>query len=167
MMEKLLQMKDKLFKLILKQPVASMAFQNPTMIPSGSVTPRGGRSSAHRVSIVPKEARIKPISESLSVQEPNSPKVSCLGQVKGKNRKAQAHKQKRVQTLVKNDSATCPEKKKFLLWVSKRKGVGPEEIGKLEEKPPNTHAAPSLGTMKECESSRGSLSGFYFTLLQR
>ena len=173
-MEKLSQMKNKFFKFLPKQPVASMAFQNPTMSPSTSVSTRGCRSHALKVSIVPKEARRKHRSGSFRSHEPTSPKVSCMGQVKCK-KKSKAPKQKRVQETrtKKGDYVPCHEKKgKVLPWIFKG-GSGEEQkqSGKgfvLEEKAPETvKLAPSLGAMKKFTSGRGSLCDFDVTHTER
>ncbi|KAK7360266.1 hypothetical protein VNO77_02249 [Canavalia gladiata] len=167
MMEKLSQMKNKFFKCLPKQPVASMAFQNPTLSPSTSVTTRGCRSPM--VSIIPKEARRRHRIGSFSAREPTSPKVSCMGQVQCKKRR-KAQKEKSVRTK-KNDSAPCHEKKEnVLLWIFKGSGEGPQQNKEdfvLEEKAPTTHVSPSLGTMKKFASGRGSLSDFDVTLAER
>ncbi|TKY58324.1 hypothetical protein E2542_SST15382 [Spatholobus suberectus] len=168
MMEKLSQMKTKFLKFLPKQPVASVTFQNPTLSPSGSVTPRGGRSPTHVVSIIPKEARRKYGIESLGAREPTSPKVSCMGQVNYK-KKTKAGKQRRVQTE-ESDSVPCHEKKWGCLpWIFEGRGEGPKQRRKasvLEEKAPTTQVSPSLGTMKKFASGRGSLSKFDVTLVE-
>ncbi|KAG5050807.1 hypothetical protein JHK87_003005 [Glycine soja] len=151
-------MKNNLFKFLPNQPLAS--FQNPNLSPSGSVTPGAGRTPTHRVSIVPKEARRRHKTESFSGWEPNSPKVSCMGQVKSK-KKRKAHEQKKVQTQES-------ENKRFLRWIFMRNGEGTKESGNLEEKASTTEVAPSLGTMKKFASGReGSLRDFDVALMER
>ncbi|KAJ1380028.1 hypothetical protein SESBI_46369 [Sesbania bispinosa] len=161
-MEKLSQMRNKLFKFLLKQPVASMPVQNPTLSPSTGVT----------VSIIPKEARRKHRSGSFSAREPSSPKVSCMGQVQCK-KKRMAQKQNRVQrtpTKKRTDSVSCHDQKKFLAWIFKGSAEGPKQREKasvLEENSPPTEIAPSLGSMKKFAGGRGTLSNFDVTLVER
>ncbi|KAK7250776.1 hypothetical protein RIF29_33444 [Crotalaria pallida] len=142
-----------------------MAFtpnNNPNLSPSRSVptSNRGRRSSSHKVSIIPKDARRKYTSTSFSAREPSSPKVSCMGQVQSK-KKIKAQKQKALQQL--------PTKESDYVYVPSS-DQGPNPRGKefvLEEKAPTTQIAPSLGTMKKFTSGRGSLSDFDVTLEER
>lgn len=159
-MEKLQQMKNKLFKFLPKRPVASMAFQNPPPLsPSGSVTTKACRN---RVSIIPKEARRKHRTGSFSKREPTSPKVSCIGQVEGKKmRKVQ--KQKKVQAK-KSDNVPQREKKKTLLWSFTENGESPKQ---RDEAPSAMSPAPSLGTMKKFSGGRKSMADFGITIVER
>ncbi|KAK7346307.1 hypothetical protein VNO80_20823 [Phaseolus coccineus] len=163
MMKILSRIKGKLLKFMLTQPVASVAFQNPNMSPSGNFPPRGGRSPTHRVSIVPMEVRRNRGSQSFSAREPSSPKVSCIGEVKGR-KKRKVRGQKRVPTQ-EGDAAACREKKKSLQWIFKGiSGEGRKQSTKasvLQEKAAaSTEGYPSLGTMKSFASGTGSLPRF-------
>ncbi|XP_057723404.1 uncharacterized protein At1g76070-like [Arachis stenosperma] len=177
MMEKISKLKNKLFKFFLTQPVvASMALQNPTMSPNNSVSKRGCRSHhGFKVSIVPKEVRRKHRSASFrSNNEPSSPKVSCMGDVKCK-KKRMALKQKRVEETIitkRNDDVPCEQKKgKVLLWIFKgQKQSGGNKGFVLEEKAQENSqviAAPSLGAMKKFKGGRGSLRDFDVTITKR
>lgn len=91
-----------------------------------------------------------------------------MGQVQCKKKKK---KKKKAQKHT-NDTVPFPEKKgKILLWISKGSGEGPKQSGKafvLEEKASATAVkAPSLGTMKQFASGRGTLCDFDFTLAER
>ena len=168
-MKILSQIKAKLLKFVLKQPVASVAFQNPNM---SSFPPRAGRSPTCRVSIVPMEVRRNRGGESFSEQEPSSPKVSCIGEVKGM-KKRKVCGQKRVPTQ-EGDAAACREKKKPLQWIFKGSSAERQEHSTkacvLEEKAAattETKECPSLGTMKNFASGSGSLPRFEVKFMER
>ncbi|KAK7367246.1 hypothetical protein VNO80_09255 [Phaseolus coccineus] len=157
MMEKLSQMKSNLVKFLTKQPATLVvAFQNPTPSPC--------RSPARMVSIIPREVRRKRRGESFSAREPTSPKVSCMGQVQGKN-KRKARKQKKAQAQ-KDPTKTIDsvgEWKKIVLWTQKGSDEG-RKHKVLEEK---TVEAPSLNAMKKFSSGRGSFYDFDITIAER
>ncbi|KAK8471596.1 hypothetical protein PHAVU_003G267350 [Phaseolus vulgaris] len=162
-MKILSRIKDKLLKFMPTQPVASVPFQNPNMSPIGNFPTRGCRSPTHRVSIVPMEVRRNRGSESFSAQEPSSPKVSCMGEVKGR-KKRKVRGQKRVPTE-EGDAVACSEKKKSLQWIFKGISVEGRKQSKkgsvLEEKAAaSTEGYPSLGAMKSFASGTGSLPRF-------
>ncbi|RZC30257.1 hypothetical protein D0Y65_001714 [Glycine soja] len=167
-MEKLFQVKRNFLKFLTKQPAAALvvAFQNPTrMSPC--------RSPARVVSIIPKEARRKHKGETFSAREPTSPKVSCMGQVQGKKRKAR--KQKRAQAQDQAQAHKDPtkntnsigEKKEILLWIQKGSDEGRKRKVLEEKRASGTVEAPSLNTMKKFASGRGSLYDFDVTIAER
>jgi len=168
-MKKILsRIKDKLLKFVPTQP---LAFQNPNMSPTGNFSPRGGRSPIQRVSIVPMEVRG---SESFSAGEPSSPKVSCIGKVKGR-KKRKVRGQKRVPTQ-EGDAADFQgnpfQVKKFLQRIFKGNsaegGKQSTKASVLEEKASaTTEGYPSLGTMKKFASGSGSLPRFEVNLMER
>ncbi|KAF7829007.1 uncharacterized protein G2W53_020171 [Senna tora] len=184
-MEILVQMKDKFLKFLPRQPVASMAFQiqNPTLSPSRSVAGGGNRTPprSHIVSIIPKEARRKLRSSSFSAREPTSPKVSCMGEVKGKKKKKKGARKNKASEAKESAAAEKVKKEKTLLWIFKGtygECESPKESSRsgkalvleLEEKkaPSDTESpVPSLGTMKKFASGRGTLSDFGVKLAQR
>ncbi|KAG5069649.1 hypothetical protein JHK85_002026 [Glycine max] len=166
-MEKLFQVKRNFLKFLTKQPAAALvvAFQNPTrMSPC--------RSPARVVSIIPKEARRKHKGETFSAREPTSPKVSCMGQVQGKKRKAR--KQKRAQAQAQAQAHKDPtkntnsigEKKEILLWIQKGSDEGRKRKVLEEKRASGTVEAPSLNTMKKFASGRGSLYDFDVTIAE-
>lgn len=170
MMKILSQIKAKLLKFVLKQPVASVGFQNPNMSPAGNFPPRLGRSPPRSVSIVPMEVRRNRGSESISEREPSSPKVSCIGEVKGM-KKRKVCGQKRVPTQ-EGDAAACHEKKKPLQWIFKGSSCERQKHSTTasvleEEAPATTEVYPSLGTMKNFVSGSGSLPRFEVSFIER
>ncbi|KDP43702.1 hypothetical protein JCGZ_22329 [Jatropha curcas] len=77
-------------------------FLSPPPSPVRPNTPKRLSSPSPRISLIPKEIRRRARSLSFDAREPTSPKVSCMGQVKNKNKKKT------------KDSAKIPENMLFL-----------------------------------------------------
>lgn len=147
-MDKQTKHKNKILKFIPK----ALSFQNPPFSPTRdkdvTATRPGGRAfSGPIVSIIPKEAWRRTKSEMADTpQEPTSPKVSCLGQIKHRHKKKMMiKKEKDVKRSRVPSKEAAPEKKEKML-------SGAEEA-----------KAPALGQMKRFASSRSSLSNFDWT----
>ncbi|KAL8524202.1 hypothetical protein ACS0TY_013971 [Phlomoides rotata] len=155
--------KDKILRFLPK----SVSFQNRSTFSPG----RNRRSSP----MIPAEARVK--SKNFETQEPTSPKISCMGQIKHKNKICKM-KHAPLPNEIRPASYTRPEK------FSKARSVGPGSelkkkptgIKKLFSasrksvdvsfdncKPPLPERAPSLSQMRRFASSRDTLANFDWT----
>ncbi|GFP98232.1 uncharacterized protein at1g76070 [Phtheirospermum japonicum] len=100
------------------------------------------------LSMIPAEARLKP-TKFETTPEPTSPKVSCMGQIKHKNR-----------IISKKKHGPAPELKKKPSGVKKIFGAGRKADNKASvdygNKPPIPDRAPSLSQMRRFASGRES-----------
>ncbi|KAF3446837.1 hypothetical protein FNV43_RR12017 [Rhamnella rubrinervis] len=168
----------------LPKAASVVSFQNPPFSPNrekrsdhytiNKIKTHAGRGfSGPIISIIPDEARRKPKSGSFETQEePTSPKVSCMGQIK-------EHKKK----LKKNKRVSPPhhhhQVSKLLTWspreVTKHtsalrrmfSSVKRERKSDADADPAHLHKpvtlpdrAPALSQMKRFASGRDSLSNF-------
>ncbi|XP_050388047.1 uncharacterized protein At1g76070-like [Argentina anserina] len=145
-----------------------------------AVTYKGSPASPRHpvVSIIPKEARRKQSESSrFSLNEPTSPKVSCMGQVKGRNKKKKKSKPKAKQVSPPPPPAPAQESTSLALCVPKEKTFKVYMIPKALIDEGNTkddatvatsslsrnssapERVPSLGQMKRFDS-RSVLSDF-------
>ncbi|GMH20523.1 hypothetical protein Nepgr_022364 [Nepenthes gracilis] len=167
-MEKQHKSQNKLFK-YLPRAASAVSFQNPVFSPG-----RDKRSSAKHglgfsgpiftSTLIPDAARRKPKNGGSSfdvAQEPTSPKVSCIGQIKLK------HKKKKIMTMTKKKSVPSDSSPDHRPPRHKAKqGFKIQKIfskSKLDGKPDDWSAvseAPSLGMMKKFASGRESLGDF-------
>ncbi|KAK8580047.1 hypothetical protein V6N13_143184 [Hibiscus sabdariffa] len=132
--------------------VASVGFQNPPFSPSRDKRGAGkGMLPCHFVSIIPDEARRKSKAEALETQEPTSPKVSCIGQIKHK---------KKIKKAKRNLKAVSESTHKY---------SSPTEVKKQEESSnekdlgDGDDGAPSLCQVKRFASGRDGLASFDWT----
>ncbi|KAH7523465.1 uncharacterized protein At1g76070 [Ziziphus jujuba] len=180
-MEKQAKPKNNIFK-FLPKAASVVNFQNPPFSPNREkrseylhkIKTHAGRGfSGPIISIIPREARSKPKSGSYETQdEPTSPKVSCMGQIK-------AHKKK----LKKNKRVSPPQEGESKLVKSSPRHVNKHTASALRRifsnvKPERKYAsaehddhkqsslpdrAPALSQMKRFASGRDSFSDFDWT----
>ncbi|KAI3797310.1 hypothetical protein L1987_32566 [Smallanthus sonchifolius] len=151
-------------------PKSSVSFQNP-QIYSPSREKRsldkphksnlGIGFSGPLVSKIPADTRRKIKNDYAVVYEPTSPRVSCMGQVKCKNKKDKpqrgGNRPPTASNVLRLTSGT-PESKKKLGFRKIFAGVTPSgSSGKKSSK------APSLGTMKRFSSGRDKFSNIDWT----
>ncbi|KAL3639011.1 hypothetical protein CASFOL_016918 [Castilleja foliolosa] len=149
----------------------AVSFQNPSFSPARDKRPditshklrthnsRKGFSGPI-LSMIPAEARRKP-KNSETTQEPTSPKVSCMGQIKQKNRIIIC---KKKPDKIENIRPAGPEPKpkekssgiKKLFRAGKKAGLGSVDSGN-NNKPPIADRAPSLNQMRRFASGRDSV----------
>ena len=176
-MEKQAKPKNKILKFLPKAASAvSVSFQNPPFSPgrdkrsdnyTGKHKACAGRGfSGPIISIIPVEARRKSKGETFDqTQEPTSPKVSCMGQIKHK--KNTIKKGKRVSPPkglkpVSDQSSSSREGKKqasklrriFSMAKQARKSDASSNRTELPDR------APSLGQMKRFASGRDAFASF-------
>ncbi|KAE8666436.1 Chloroplastic drought-induced stress protein of 32 kD [Hibiscus syriacus] len=128
--------------------VVSVGFQNPPFSPSRdkrAISAGKGLLHCPIVSIIPDEARRKAEAGTMETQEPTSPKVSCIGQIKHKKNIRKA--------------------KRYLKAVSEstHKYSSPREIKKQEKELGDDDSAPSLGQVKRFASGSDGLASFDWT----
>ncbi|KAH6780227.1 hypothetical protein C2S52_011464 [Perilla frutescens var. hirtella] len=114
--------------------------------------------SGPMVSMIPAEARRKP--KNFETQEPSSPKVSCMGQVKHKSKISEK----------KHVSLPKEIKPVPILEPSKSDRAGPKILrgGRKSDKPadradPDCGSAPALSQMRKFASSRETFANFDWT----
>lgn len=137
-----------------------------------SYKPKTPRGKVFSGPMIPAEARQK---KNFETQEPTSPKISCMGQIKHKNKMCKMHAP--LPDEIRPVSYARPEK------ISKARSVGPgSELKKKPTgmkklfgasrksdasadrlKPPLPDKAPSLSQMRRFASSRDTLANFDWT----
>lgn len=106
------------------------------------------------VSIIPAEARRKPKNGSFDAQEPTSPKVSCIGQIKQK-------KKKKIGKPKCKSPPKDHKKKQFKIgriFHGGRRTSQPDVEKAMTT--PSSAPAPSLGQMRRFTSGRSALADF-------
>ncbi|KAK6131031.1 hypothetical protein DH2020_035229 [Rehmannia glutinosa] len=166
---------------ILRAVQAAVTFQN-------LLSPRGDKRAdaiTHRLKahhnkgfsgpilpMIPAEARGK--SKNFEAQEPTSPKVSCMGQIKHK-KKISKKKHASLTKELKHVSLSKPEKSKKARPIAsdpdmKKKQSGIKKVfgagRNSQAKPPIPGAAPSLSHMRKFASSRDTFANFDWTTAQ-
>ncbi|XP_017981194.1 PREDICTED: uncharacterized protein At1g76070 [Theobroma cacao] len=145
-MEKQVKQRNKVLP-FLPKAASAVTFQVSTPI-----SPAGKGYSGPIVSLIPKEARRK--SKNGSFDEPTSPKVSCMGQIKCRKKK---------ETVTPPQVATEEMKRKRFLMLKVLKGtkgghrfyVSNAGADQVAERVPS-----SLRQMKQFSSARGTLTDF-------
>ncbi|XP_052200950.1 uncharacterized protein At1g76070 [Diospyros lotus] len=167
--------KNKFLKLLPKA-VAAVNFQNHPFSPTRDKrqdhvanrlkTHFGKGFSGPIISIIPAEARRKPKNSGFEAQEPTSPKVSCMGQIKHKKKK-KIKKDKHVP--LPKDCKPVDSKKKLMKFPSFFAG-GKPPAARTKSVPSGDNSAslsdnraPPLGQMRRFASGRESLGGFDWT----
>lgn len=119
------------------------------------------------VSMIPAEARGK--SKNFETQEPTSPKVSCMGQIKhrnsicrNKNAEFKPASHPRPEKIAKiRPAGSAPELKKKPTGLKKIFAPGRKSDASINRgKPPLPDRAPSLSQMRRFASSRDSFANF-------
>lgn len=140
----------------LPKAASPVTFQlSPPASPAKATARKGFTSPT--ISIIPKEMRRKPKTESFAAQEPTSPKVSCMGQVKNKKTEKNIPKTKPV-ALQESPPIFFPTEMKKKPFAEKNSFKGPKQSVKVPLR------VPSLGQMKQFSSSRGTLNNFDWTV---
>lgn len=177
--------KNKILRLLPKAAQAAVSFQNPPFSPGRDKRADGSsklKSHLHKgfsgpiISMIPAEARGK--SKNFERQEPTSPKVSCMGQIKHKKKMC-----KKQASLPKGFKPVLPPQPER---ISKARSAGPAaELKKKPAglmkmfsgrrksdasidggKPPLSERAPSLSQMRRFVSSRDTFANFDWSVSQ-
>lgn len=179
--------KYKILRLIPKAAQASVSFQNPPFSPSRDKRAEGASQklksrlkktfSGPIMYMIPAEAREK--TKNFETHEPTSPKVSCMGQIKHKNKICRQKKQvclpkeskpvlhSRPEKLSKARSAAGDELKKKPSGIKKiLSGRRKSDASINHGKPPLPDRAPSISQMRRFASSRDALADFDWTTAQ-
>ncbi|XP_058090888.1 uncharacterized protein At1g76070 [Magnolia sinica] len=166
-MEKASRSKSSIFAFLPK--TAQFSFSNPPFSPSSDKrtenlsklkTHQGRGFSGPIISIIPAEARRKTKNGSFDEQEPTSPKVSCIGQIKHKKKMCKAKC-----SMPSPKPERKPDKKaSFKISRILRGSGGATKPGRKSDADAHVVAqsalAPSLGQMKRFASGRDTLSDF-------
>ncbi|KAF5455717.1 hypothetical protein F2P56_025265 [Juglans regia] len=188
-MEKQGKPKNKILKFLPRAASAiAVSFQNPPFSPgrdkrseinTTKLKAHAGRGfSGPIVSIIPVEARRKSRNGGMyETQEPTSPKVSCIGQIKHKKKIKKAAKraapppQDQVKAVSSTSSAHRLDMKKHTSAIRRmfsgktKPGRNSDVVSPAAEEPAEIPAdrAPSLSQMKRFASRRNSLPEFDWT----
>ncbi|KAA8528783.1 hypothetical protein F0562_036138 [Nyssa sinensis] len=176
-MEKPAKSKSGLLK-FLPRAASAVTFQNPPFSPNRDnkmKTHVGKGFSGPIISIIPAEARRKPKNSSFATQEPTSPKVSCMGQIKLKHKHKKKIKKTKQAVSLPKDFKPAPSpveaKKKpstirniFSSAKPGRKSDASADHDHDHKPPlPDRSAAPSLNQMKRFASGRDKFASFDWT----
>ncbi|KAL9330407.1 hypothetical protein ACSQ67_000017 [Phaseolus vulgaris] len=163
------KLKNKILK-ILPKAAAAVTFQNPPFSPGRDhkFKTHGGKGFFSGP-MIPDEARRKPRHGGVETQEPTSPKISCMGQIKHKKKHIQKGGAKSTSTSTRaRESAssatpgdTTEEKKqgskkfqRLLFHAGKPKAAARKKSDAGEDR------APPLGHMRRFASGRETFSNF-------
>ncbi|KAL2250023.1 uncharacterized protein At1g76070 [Sesamum indicum] len=176
--------KSKILRFLPKAAQAAVSFQNPQFSPGRDKRPdvNSHKLKTHLskgfsgpiVSMIPAEARGK--SKNFETQEPTSPKVSCMGQIKHRNKiSAKKHaslpKEFKPASFAKpekiRETRPAPELKKKPSGIKKIFGGGRKSDASADHgRPPLPDRAPSLSQMRRFASSRDTFANFDWTTAQ-
>ncbi|RZB70279.1 hypothetical protein D0Y65_039505 [Glycine soja] len=162
--EKESKLKNKIFKILPKAAAAavSMTFQNPPFSPGRDhkFKHHGGKGFFSGP-MIPVEARRKSKDGCVETQEPTSPKISCMGQIKHKKKKNQ------IKKAAKTMSMPTEEKKqasKFQRMMSFHSGKPKRPAARKQQSDADLESerspAPPLGHMRRFASGRETFSNF-------
>ncbi|PIN01373.1 hypothetical protein CDL12_26115 [Handroanthus impetiginosus] len=169
--------KNKILKFLPKAAQAAVSFQNLPFSPRGRdkrsdlnaqrlKTHQNRGFSAPIVSMIPAEARRK-LKNFESQEEPTSPKVSCMGQIKQKSKisekkHASLPKEFKPEKVIKaRRRGPDSDIKKKRSGIKKIFGGGRKSDDLIDEgKTPIEDGAPSLGQMRRFASSRDTFANF-------
>ncbi|KAK9271189.1 hypothetical protein L1049_026779 [Liquidambar formosana] len=178
-MEKPAKSKNKILK-FLPKAASAVTFQNPPFSPgrekrldnASKLRAYAGRGFSGPI-MIPVEARRKSKNESFDTQEPTSPKVSCMGQIKHKKK---IHKSKRAsppKNVIKPVSSSKEVKKQKPKELKKQTSTirnlfrstkpGRKSDATADRPPLVPDRAPSLSQMKRFASGRESFASFDWT----
>ncbi|KAK7352208.1 hypothetical protein VNO80_17626 [Phaseolus coccineus] len=184
-MEKQLKLRNKILKALPKAVAAvTMTFQNPPFSPGRD------HKSKPMVSMIPHEARRKTHDrngiDGIYSQEPTSPKISCMGQIKHKKKQIKQAKTKSVSrpreasnksssasrdTEVKKHASTF--QKMLLFHAAKPKSEGrksnasaPGDISDRDHALGDAPRAPHVSQVRRFSSGRDALASFDWKVAQ-
>ncbi|TYJ34828.1 hypothetical protein E1A91_A05G195700v1 [Gossypium mustelinum] len=169
-MEKQAKPRNKILKFLPKAASSvSVSFQNHPFSPVKHKAFAGKGFSGPIVSMIPAEARRKSKSESeaFESQEPTSPKVSCMGQIKHKKciKKGKRVSLPKLPKPVVSESSSSGEVKKHGSKLKRFFSMG--KPAKKSDAPgvktKSCDRAPSLGQMRRFASGRDAFAGFDWT----
>ncbi|KAL1533375.1 hypothetical protein AAHA92_33265 [Salvia divinorum] len=168
--------KNNILRLLPKAAQVAVSFQNPPFSPGRADGNSKLKSHLQKgfsgpiISMIPAEARGK--SKNFETQEPTSPKISCMGQIKHKKKmcKKQASlprgfkpavnpQPERISKARSSVPATENRKKPaglMKMFSNRRKSDASIDLGK----PPLPERAPSLSQMRRFASSRDTFASF-------
>ncbi|XP_061359303.1 uncharacterized protein At1g76070-like [Gastrolobium bilobum] len=192
-MERHLKLKNKILKILPKTVSAiTVTFQNPPFSPGRDhksrpenttrwLKPHGGKGfSGPIISMIPDEARRKSNDggNGIENQEPTSPKISCMGQIKHKKKqikKAKANNKslpKEARKVVSNASSSTSRDivakkrvstfQRMLFHVAKPRSAGRKSDASATQPNKDEFAdkAPRVSQMKRFASGRDALANF-------
>ena len=173
-MEKPAKSKNMILK-FLPKAASVINFQNSTPFSPGRDHKRSSDSTnkfkAHgagrgfsgpMISMIPVEAHWRSRSGNFDRQEPTSPKVSCMGQVKDKHKK-RIPKTKRASPPKESKPREMKKQHSTLRRIFRSSNSGRKSDASSDDKPSLPDRAPSLGQMKRFSSGRNAFSNFDWT----
>ncbi|KAL2512816.1 Uncharacterized protein Adt_18416 [Abeliophyllum distichum] len=159
--------KNKILKFLPKATQAAVSFQHPPFSPGkDKLKPR---FSGAMVSMIPAEARRRSKNSNFETQEPTSPKVSCMGQIKHKKKLSKKHLS--LPKGFKPAVAPLPPSPQLKKNPSRIRNIfkaaGRKSDASVEyNKPPLPDRAASVSQMKRFASSRDTFANFDWTKVQ-
>lgn len=167
-MEKPAKSKNTILKLLPKA-ASAINFQNSAPFSPGRDHKRSSENAskvkAHgagrgfsgpMISMIPAEARRRSRSGNFDRQEPTSPKVSCMGQIKIKHKK-------RIQKTKESKPREMKKQQSALRRIFRSAKPGRKSDASSVESPSQPDRAPSLGQMRRFSSGRNAFSTFDWT----
>ncbi|KAF7140211.1 hypothetical protein RHSIM_Rhsim06G0012200 [Rhododendron simsii] len=155
------------FLKFLPRAASAVRFQNPPFSPDKLKHLTGKGFSGQFMSIIPAEARGKPknsTTTTFEVQEPTSPKVSCMGQIKHKKKIKNEKPTVQPKDHVKSVSAQFEEKKNTTTSFQKKLSSSMKPQGRKSDASFDQtrlpDRAPSLSQMRRFASGRDAIREF-------
>lgn len=169
-MEKQTKLRNKILKILPKAAAAvTVTFQNPPFSPGRDHNKRPKNTSkwfkqhnSHVVHMIPDEARRKSKDGGgIDSQEPTSPKVSCMGQIKHKKKQIKKGNAKSM-SLPKEGTSTTAFRRMFngAKLAGRKSDAAAYTTSDHEKEEVPRRSAPALSEMKRFVSGRDSLSNF-------
>ncbi|KAJ7957917.1 Syringolide-induced protein 14-1-1 [Quillaja saponaria] len=169
---------NKIFKFLPKAAPGGLAFQNHPFSPgrdhnTARLKNHGNKGfSGPMIPMIPSEARRKSKNGSFETQEPTSPKISCMGQIKHKKNKKKINKTKNfsLPKYMKPQTKSSPKEVKkqassFLKKFSDEKSARRKSDASADHhKPAVCDRVPNLGQMRRFASGRDTFANFDWTV---
>ncbi|CAJ1972590.1 unnamed protein product [Sphenostylis stenocarpa] len=162
------KLKSKILK-ILPKAAAAVTFQNPPFSPGRDHKFKSfGGKGFFSGPMIPDEARRKPKDGGVETQEPTSPKISCMGQIKHKKKhvKKGGAKSMSMPTRARESKPsttprdTTEEKKQASKFQRMLFHAGKPKSAARKKSDAEVERAPALGHMRRFASGRETFSNF-------
>lgn len=163
-----LKLKSKILKIIPK--VVTLTFQNPPFSPGRRDHKPHGGGKGFSGPMIPFEARRNQNNDGIDYQEPTSPKISCMGQIKHKKKHPKKAKASNVNTSSSSTSRDIVVKKHVTKFQRMFSNVGKQKTteGRRKSDASASHdnkytleeKVPHVSQMKRFSSGRDTFANF-------
>ncbi|MED6206423.1 hypothetical protein PIB30_026637 [Stylosanthes scabra] len=158
-------LRSKILKILPKAAAAvHVTFQNPPFSPGKDHQSGSSRLKAPSSGpvMIPEEARRKPKHGGMDTQEPTSPKVSCIGQIKSKKKRIinKHNNNDNNITTTKKEGSNKFQRMFFHTGKPKKSCAAPSSTSSCSLLDQENSNGPPIGHMRRFASSRETFSSF-------